>query len=158
LVSAAIEEMRRRSVIVPRLPVLERLCARTALRAQRQLFATLSANLTDNQRRQLDAVLEPHGDRQLSVLAWLRSPSGIPSPRTMLTHIERLQRIREIELSPELGAKAKVTLFNNSTVSGDEPIVQIENLVGECGHRFSTCSLRSASSAKSCCLPNGPVS
>jgi len=105
LVSAAIEELRRRSVIVPRLPVLERLCAQTALRAQRQLFATLSANLTDNQRRQLDAVLEPHGDRQLSVLAWLRSPSGIPSPRTILTHIERLQRIREIELSPELGQR-----------------------------------------------------
>jgi TnpA family transposase len=94
LVRAAIEELRRRSVIVPRLPVLERLCAETALRAQRQLFATLSANLTDNQRRQLDAVLELHEDRQVSVLAWLRSPSGIPSPRTILTHIERLQRIR----------------------------------------------------------------
>jgi TnpA family transposase len=50
LVRAAIEELRQRSVIVPRLPVLERLCAETALRAQRQLFATLSANLTDKQR------------------------------------------------------------------------------------------------------------
>ena len=53
LVRAAIEELRGRSVIVPRLPVLERLCAETALRAQRQLFATLSANLTDKQRQQL---------------------------------------------------------------------------------------------------------
>jgi TnpA family transposase len=91
LVRAAIEELRRRSVIVPRLPVLERLCAETALRAQRQLFATLSANLTDNQRRQLDAVLEPLEGRQLSVLAWLRSPSGIPNPRNILTHINALR-------------------------------------------------------------------
>jgi TnpA family transposase len=68
LVRAAIEELRRRSVIIPRLPVLERLCAETALRAQRQLFATLSANLTDKQRRQLDAVLEQDEDRQVSVL------------------------------------------------------------------------------------------
>jgi TnpA family transposase len=105
LVRAAIEELRRRSVIVPRPPVLERLCAETALRAQRQLFATLSANLTDNQRRQLDTVLEPLEDRQLSVLAWLRSPSGIPNPRNILTHIERLQRIRAIELPPELGQR-----------------------------------------------------
>jgi TnpA family transposase len=105
LVRAAIEELRRRSVIVPRLPVLERLCAETALRAQRQLFATLSANLTDNQRRQLDAVLEPLEDRQLSVLAWLRSPSGIPNPRNILTHIKRLQRIRAVELPPELGQR-----------------------------------------------------
>jgi hypothetical protein len=44
-------------------------------------------------------------DRQLSVLAWLRSASGIPNPRTILTHIERLQRIRAIELPPELGQR-----------------------------------------------------
>jgi hypothetical protein len=88
--SRAIEELRRRSVIVPRLPVLERLCTETALRAQRQLFATLSANLTDKQRRQLDALLEPHEDRQLSVLAWLRSPSGVPSPRNILKEIRSM--------------------------------------------------------------------
>ena len=40
LVRTAIEELRRRSVIVPRLPVLERLCAETALRAERQLLRT----------------------------------------------------------------------------------------------------------------------
>src|SRR6516162_8577528 len=90
LVRVAIEELRRRSVVIPRLPVLERLCAETALRAQRQLFATLSANLTDKQRRQLDALLEPHEDRQMSVFAWLRLPSGVPSPRNILIHIERL--------------------------------------------------------------------
>ena len=45
LVRAAIEELRGRSVIVPRLPVLERLCAETALRAQRQLFATLCGRI-----------------------------------------------------------------------------------------------------------------
>ena len=105
LVRVAIEELRRRSVIIPRLPVLERLCAETALRAQRQLFATLSADLTDKQRQQLDAVLQPHEDRQLSVLAWLRSPSGVASPRNILTHIERLQRIRAIELPPDLGQR-----------------------------------------------------
>jgi TnpA family transposase len=105
LVRAAIEELHRRSVIVPRLPVLERLCAETALRAQRHLFATLSANLTDKQRRQLDALLEPHEDRQISVLAWLRLPSGVPTPRNILIHIERLQRIRAIELPPDLGQR-----------------------------------------------------
>jgi hypothetical protein len=50
-------------------------------------------------------VLEQHGDRQFSVLAWLRSPSGVPSPRNILTHIERLQTIRAIELPPDLGQR-----------------------------------------------------
>ena len=65
----------------------------------------MSANLTDKQRQQLDALLEPHEDRQLSVLAWLRLPSGVPSPRNILVHIERLQRIRAIELPPDLGQR-----------------------------------------------------
>jgi hypothetical protein len=65
LVRVAIEELRRQLVNIPRLPLLERPCAETALRAQRQLFATLSANLTDKQRRQLNAVLQPQKDRQL---------------------------------------------------------------------------------------------
>ena len=94
--------MAPRGVVVLRNDYVTR---RVYRRAQRQLFATLSANLTDNQRRQLDAVLEPHEDRQFSVLAWLRSPSGIPSPRNILKHFERLQRIREIELPPDLGQR-----------------------------------------------------
>jgi hypothetical protein len=65
----------------------------------------LAADLTDKQRRELDAVLQLHEDRQLSVLAWLRSPSGVPSPRNILIHIERLQRIRAIEMSPDLGQR-----------------------------------------------------
>jgi hypothetical protein len=47
----------------------------------------------------------PLKDRQLSVLSWLRSPSGIPNPRNILTHIERFQRIRAIELPPDLGQR-----------------------------------------------------
>jgi len=41
----------------------------------------------------------------LSVLAWLRLPSGVPSPRNILIHIERLQRIRAIELPLDLGQR-----------------------------------------------------
>jgi TnpA family transposase len=42
LVRAAIEELRRRSVVVPRLAVLERLCAEVIVRSERQLFETLT--------------------------------------------------------------------------------------------------------------------
>ena len=42
LVRAGIDELRRRSVIVPRLAVLERLCAEVIVRSERQLFETLT--------------------------------------------------------------------------------------------------------------------
>jgi hypothetical protein len=43
LVGAAIDELRRCSILIPRLAVLERLCAEAIRRAERQLFQTLTA-------------------------------------------------------------------------------------------------------------------
>ncbi len=47
LVRAGIDELRRRSVIVPRLVVLERLCAEVIVRSERQLFEILTADLSE---------------------------------------------------------------------------------------------------------------
>ncbi len=50
LVGAAIEELRRRSVLIPRLAVLERLCAEVVVRSERQLFQTLTLDLLRSSR------------------------------------------------------------------------------------------------------------
>jgi hypothetical protein len=50
LVQAAVDELRRRLVVLPSLMVLERLCAEVATRAQRRIFAILTADLTARQR------------------------------------------------------------------------------------------------------------
>ena len=56
LVRAGINELRRRSVIVPRLAVLERLCAQVIVRSERKLFEILTADLSEGQRCELDAL------------------------------------------------------------------------------------------------------
>ena len=103
LVRASIDELRRRSVIVPRLAVLERLCAEVIVRSERQLFEILTRDLSDGQRLELDALLTPRGNSKFSTFTWLRSPPGGPTAQNILSHIERLRHIRSLELRPDLG-------------------------------------------------------
>jgi Domain of unknown function (DUF4158) len=54
LVQTALDELRRRLVVLPSLTVIERLCAEVATRAQRKIFALLTSDLTDTLRTELD--------------------------------------------------------------------------------------------------------
>ena len=102
VVRAAIDELRRRSVIVPRLAVLERLCAEVIVRSERQLFEILTADLSDSQRRELGTLLKLRSGSKVSSFTWLRSPPGAPTSQNILLHIERLQHIRNLELRSDL--------------------------------------------------------
>ncbi len=103
LVGTAIEELRRRSVLVPRLAVLERLCAEVIVRSERQLFQMLTLDLTDKQRVELDSLLKLRDGSKVSTFTWLRSPPGAPTTQNILLHMERLRHIRSLELPPDLG-------------------------------------------------------
>jgi hypothetical protein len=96
LVRAGIDELRRRLVVVPRLAVLERLCAEVIVRSERQLFEILTRDLNDRQRSELDAILRLRGSSKVSTFTWLRSPPGAPTAQNILLHIERLQHIRSL--------------------------------------------------------------
>ena len=87
LVQAAVDELRRRLVVLPSLMVLERLCAEVATRARRRIFAILTADLTARQRCELDQLLELREGSPYSTLAWLRLPPGAPTAKAILaTH------------------------------------------------------------------------
>jgi len=103
LVGAAIEELRRQPVIVLRLAVLERLCAEVIVRSERQLFQTLTLDLTDKQQIELDALLKLRDGSKVSTFTWLRSPPGAPTTQNILLHMERLRHIRSLELRPDPG-------------------------------------------------------
>ena len=100
---AVLSEVRARKIIVPPLPVIERLCAETATRALRHIYTALSAPLTGGQRKQLEALFLPHENmRHISVLAWLRLPVAKTGPRHMNNLLARLHRVRSLGLTPDL--------------------------------------------------------
>ena len=57
LVTLLVAEVRRRRVVVPTLPVVERLALSCRARARREAYAALSADLTPEQRLKLDGLL-----------------------------------------------------------------------------------------------------
>ena len=103
LANALIEALRKAKIIIPGLPVVERSCAEVVSRAQRRLYKRLTALLPNEQRYQLDALLELRDGAKQSILAWLRQPSGAPSARNLHVHIQRLQALCSIGLSNETG-------------------------------------------------------
>ena len=103
LAQALVEELRRRLIALPSLAVIERIAAEAGTRAQRKLFSLLTKELTAEQRAWLDAFLEMREGSPYSLLSWLRMPPGAPTARAVLLHIERLEAIRALNLSPEAG-------------------------------------------------------
>lgn len=104
LVAALFGELRARRIVAPALSTVERLGWETRRRAQRLVFARLTAGLTEAQRQALDALLgtPPGGERgsRAGPLADLRQPPGRPAPTTFLRLAARLQRIRALGLDP----------------------------------------------------------
>jgi Domain of unknown function (DUF4158) len=129
LVQTAVDELRRQLVVLPSLMVLERLCAEVATRAERKIFAILTADLTATQRRGLDQLLELREGSPYSTLAWLRLPPGAPTAKAILAHIERLKEIRNLGLSAEIGRKYTRTGFCNWPVRAVRPLsINLRNM------------------------------
>ena len=103
LAKAVIDEIRRRRIVLPPVRVIELLTATAATRAQRQVYRLLTAPLSLKQCEALDAVLERRAGTPYSTLAWLRTPPGAPSAKGILNYVERLEAIRAIGLSPDIG-------------------------------------------------------
>ena len=104
LVRSALEELRARKVILPRISVIERLCAETASRARRRIYRMLAAPLSPSQRSALDGLLANSGKGKPSVAAWLLQPAAGSGPRHFLERVERLKHVRNLNLPPDLGA------------------------------------------------------
>ncbi len=102
LARAAVDELRRRRIVLPPVRVIELLAATASTRAQRRVHQLLTAPLSAAQRRGLDAILEQRQGTSYSTLAWLRTPPGAPSARAILVHIERLAAIRALDLPADI--------------------------------------------------------
>ena len=99
----ALESLRRRRIVVPRLDVIDRACARGIARANRTLHRRLTAGLTDDHRVRLDALLERRDGEPASWLNWLRRSPTAASSGVMLEHLERLEHYRRLKLPAALG-------------------------------------------------------
>jgi len=98
LAAALVESLRRQSVLLPSLNVVERICAEAITRANRRIYEALTDALTNLHRQRLDDLLKPKEDSSTTMLGWLRQSSAKPNSRHMLEHIERLKVLQALDL------------------------------------------------------------
>ena len=98
LIQLALEDLRKRKVILPSMATIERAVWETRKRTEEKIFKTLNSSLTDDQVKKLDDVLAPMPDSNKTYLAWLREIPGTCSPDSFLKVIEKLEYIRDLQL------------------------------------------------------------
>jgi TnpA family transposase len=105
IIEALIEEMRSRQIIVPALYALERLAFEVRAMAQELVAKNLTQNLTTEQKAKLDKLLtfDPAVSETQILLTWLKQASGKTAPSTILRFLSRIQILKDIGISDELG-------------------------------------------------------
>ena len=103
LAGLAMEECRRRRIIVPSAGALERLCVEARLHARREVHRRLTDGLSAEQRLQLDSLTQRRQDTSQSWLSWMRQMPEAAKPMAMLGLIERLETVRLSRLDAARG-------------------------------------------------------
>lgn len=103
LARLVVEECRRRRIILPWPAALERLCIEVRHQARREVYRRLTAGLSAEQRKRLDALSERREETGQSWLTWLRQMPEAATPTAMLGLIERLEHARAIGIEPGCG-------------------------------------------------------
>jgi TnpA family transposase len=98
LATSLIEKLRGRSVLLPRLNVIERIYAEAITRANRRIYKQLTDRFTDVHRQHLDELLGRKEGSTVTLLGWLRQSPIKPNSKHMLEHIDRLQTWRSLDL------------------------------------------------------------
>ncbi len=103
LAAALVDRLRQQSILLPTLPVIERICAEAITRGNRRIYRALNEPLTSAHRQRLDGLLERRADSKKTHLQWVRQSPGRPNSRHMLEHIERLKYLQAVDLPDGIG-------------------------------------------------------
>ncbi|MDQ2810200.1 MAG: Tn3 family transposase [Chloroflexota bacterium] len=100
LLTQLVDACRAHQILLPAILTLERLAWGVRTRAARQLYQTLTAQLTATQRQRLAALLKVPTAGRTIPLTWLRQPPGESTPAHFLQVVKRLEFIRALDLPP----------------------------------------------------------
>ena len=98
LAEALMRHLRGQSILLPSINVVERICAEAITKSTRRIYTALTENLSKVQLQGLDSLLALKPESKVTMLSWLRQPTGTARARHILEHIERLQATRELGL------------------------------------------------------------
>jgi len=118
LATLALDELRRRRILLPSPAVLELAVHRARSRAERVSHDAVTATLTNEHRQALDRLLQPRPDDKLTWLAWLRGAPQSPAARNILGLIERVRVLRRLGLGRALRSAVPGAVFERLAEEG----------------------------------------
>lgn len=98
LAGALVKYFREKQILIPSVPVIERICAEAITHSLRCIHHILTESLTGEQKQKLDRLLEMHGNNKISTLVWLRQSPTAPNAKHILEHLDRLKTIEALSL------------------------------------------------------------
>ncbi len=93
LATSLLESLRQQHIIVPPVDVIARICAEALTKGTKRVHGALTKFLSPQHQLALDGLLVMKENTKVSLLSWLRQPSGMPNAKHVLMHIERLRFI-----------------------------------------------------------------
>ncbi|XMA23525.1 Tn3 family transposase (plasmid) [Bacillus bombysepticus] len=98
LIQIAIEELKKRKIILPAMTTIERMVWEVRRRAEVKIFRLLNSSLAMEHIQKLNCLLLPMEDSTKTYLAWLREIPSSYSPDSFLKVVEKLEYIRNLQL------------------------------------------------------------
>jgi hypothetical protein len=118
IVQAMLADLRRDGVMVPPVPVLERIGLVARARARKKTFEVLAAGMTDAERDTLARLLTVDPGLRRSRLAWLRDYSESPAPSNIVALLDRLEYARGLGIDPARAGRIHATRLARLTDAG----------------------------------------
>ena len=96
LINIALEALKRNKIILPAISTIERTVWVARKNAEETIFKILTRPLTSRQKVALDNLLQ--GKKGNSKFDWLKKSPGYSSPKTFLRIINKIEKIRDLNL------------------------------------------------------------
>jgi TnpA family transposase len=90
LAEALMEYLRTQLILLPSINVIERICAEAITKSTRRIYSVLTEKVTPEHLSRLDSLLSLKPESKITMLSWLRQPTGSAKARRILEHIKRL--------------------------------------------------------------------
>ena len=102
LAHTLIENLRTQKILLPEIEIIERLCRDSIANSKRQIYQSLTQNLSEFHRKKLNELLKIKPGSKFTWLAWIRQSPKKVSTNQILEHIERLKKLNELQLTEQI--------------------------------------------------------
>jgi len=137
LAASFIADARRRKLLLPKVEIIESICAEAVTQGERRIHELLAGGLTAEQRKQLDGLLAISPERGVTGFTWLRQSVPIPTAAQIVRHIERLNYINQLKIPSGVGRSIHQNRLRKIAATGMRMTAQhLREL--EPGRRYAT--------------------